>query len=1044
LHSTLIRLVAKAAAAAFTGIIVLLVGAGVILSRGPVSVAPLAPYLEEVLEDPSWGFRVRFADAVLTWEGWRRKLDIRVVGAQFLDRGGAELISVPQMAVVLDGKALLRGHLRATALELIGPRLRLLRRADGRIVIAGENGGRGISFDPSESTALRQADGGSPFGDLDKFSVLGADLAFQDEASGLALTVPAADLHLVSEAGGVNLRLATRLRTGGTEAAFGIGAFYRDEATPMVVAVNFAEVNVAALAQAVPLPALAELRRIRLVADGHLDFTLTADGTVGDLTFEISTGAGEVELPEIYDQPMPVASVSAKGRAVAALRHVLLERLTLDLGEGLRAEASGEIDLRGVDLAVRGKGRFLELPTVRLRDYWPEKLGVKARGWVMRNIRGGVVREGRFTVDLRPGDLDRAPARADLASLDWTFEGVGASYLGELPPIQQASGSGHVDARRFSLQVDRALAGGLEVSEGSLDVPDLSLSPPVLDIEFVASGRLPDALALLDAQPLGFAAELGLRPTAVAGDSATRARLRIPLHENLGFAEVGFSAAANISGLAIADILGQYRLAAGAVALDVDPAALRLQGLVTINEVPLRLDWRRNFQTAATAPRGQLVLHGTIDDDQRRALGLTAPVPVVGAVTVGLSVDAYADGSRRGSAKLDLTSAQLDLAGYPWRKQPFQPAELGLTFHTGADGATLVDHFQFTGGDLQARGSAQLDATPRLLALRLDEFNHGATRLAADLRPLADGGYQVSLAGQSLDLRQFLSRWLTAEPDRNEPALDLTLAIDRVLLTDEVTIAGLRGAGRRRHGVWSAADMQGSVAEGLPVRYHVAPAKGGRRVSILTGDAGAMARALDIYANARGGTMVLNLRIPEAGKGEQAIVGHLRADDFRVVGAPVLARLLTLGSLTGFGDLLRGQGISFTRLNVPFTMHRDKVVLKNARAAGPALALITNGEYGRADRSLRFRGTIVPSYTLNSVLGNIPILGNLLVGRRGEGVFAFTYAVEGSIDQPKVSVNLLSALAPGFLRRIVEGLEQPAVDQVPTELGKQAEEERQR
>ena len=56
-------------------------------------------------------------------------------------------------------------------------------------------------------------------------------------------------------------------------------------------------------------------------------------------------------------------------------------------------------------------------------------------------------------------------------------------------------------------------------------------------------------------------------------------------------------------------------------------------------------------------------------------------------------------------------------------------------------------------------------------------------------------------------------------------------------------------------------------------------------------------------------------------------------------------------------------------------------------------------------------------------LGAIPILGELLIGRKGEGVFAFTYRVGGTLGKPKVSVNLLSALAPGFLRRIVEGLE---------------------
>jgi hypothetical protein len=102
--------------------------------------------------------------------------------------------------------------------------------------------------------------------------------------------------------------------------------------------------------------------------------------------------------------------------------------------------------------------------------------------------------------------------------------------------------------------------------------------------------------------------------------------------------------------------------------------------------------------------------------------------------------------------------------------------------------------------------------------------------------------------------------------------------------------------------------------------------------------------------------------------------------------------------------------------------------IERARAVGPALALIATGDYGIEKQGLKFKGAIVPSYTINSVLGVIPILGDLLIGRKGEGVFAFTYKVGGDLIKPKVSVNLLSALAPGFLRRIVEGLDEPTID----------------
>ena len=43
-------------------------------------------------------------------------------------------------------------------------------------------------------------------------------------------------------------------------------------------------------------------------------------------------------------------------------------------------------------------------------------------------------------------------------------------------------------------------------------------------------------------------------------------------------------------------------------------------------------------------------------------------------------------------------------------------------------------------------------------------------------------------------------------------------------------------------------------------------------------------------------------------------------------------------------------------------------------------------------------------------------MGPILTGGEGDGLLAVTYAMSGSIEDPKVKVNPLSALAPGFLR----------------------------
>jgi hypothetical protein len=63
----------------------------------------------------------------------------------------------------------------------------------------------------------------------------------------------------------------------------------------------------------------------------------------------------------------------------------------------------------------------------------------------------------------------------------------------------------------------------------------------------------------------------------------------------------------------------------------------------------------------------------------------------------------------------------------------------------------------------------------------------------------------------------------------------------------------------------------------------------------------------------------------------------------------------------------------------------------------------------------------VPAFGLNSVLGDIPLLGDVLVSKKGEGVFGVTYSATGDAEHPVISVNPLSMLTPGILRRIFEG-----------------------
>jgi hypothetical protein len=64
---------------------------------------------------------------------------------------------------------------------------------------------------------------------------------------------------------------------------------------------------------------------------------------------------------------------------------------------------------------------------------------------------------------------------------------------------------------------------------------------------------------------------------------------------------------------------------------------------------------------------------------------------------------------------------------------------------------------------------------------------------------------------------------------------------------------------------------------------------------------------------------------------------------------------------------------------------------------------------------------ISPAYALTGILDNIPLIGDILSGGKGEGIFAMTFTVRGTLDEPEISVNPLSLLAPGILRKVFSG-----------------------
>ena len=143
-------------------------------------------------------------------------------------------------------------------------------------------------------------------------------------------------------------------------------------------------------------------------------------------------------------------------------------------------------------------------------------------------------------------------------------------------------------------------------------------------------------------------------------------------------------------------------------------------------------------------------------------------------------------------------------------------------------------------------------------------------------------------------------------------------------------------------------------------------------------------------------------------------------DNFKIKEIPVLAKLLSLASLQGIADLLTGEGIRFTDFEMNFTNKDKLMTIKELYAIGPAISILIEG-YIEENNLISLKGTLVPATTINRSIASIPLIGDLLIGKKvGEGVFGVSFKVKGPPKKLETTVNPIKTLTPRFITRTLE------------------------
>ena len=806
----------------------------------------------------------------------------------------------------------------------------------------------------------------------------------------------------------------------------------------------------------VPQPAEQELpvRRIqargRLLGDRHWV-------EVDDLHVELAD-EGVLVLPAPLAHSMPLASLSLRGRYQSDRDRLEVAALEADL-QGPTLAATVLAENLSTKPAVNVSAILRDMPMDALGVYWPNDLAASGRRWVTTRLRDGVFEEARASAIL--GDDGAGGLAVEALTGTIRVAGLTVDYLPPMPPARDADGTATFDADRMSIRVDRATAAGMTVRGGTVVLDGLGSPDEYATIDLTMDGAVPDALRLIDHEPLGYASALDIDPDGTDGQSSVQLKLRLALKNDIPLDDVEVSAEADLSDVRLSGVAFGHDVTSGGLGLRVDKVGMDVSGEAVVGAVPGALVWRENF--AADAPfrsRFDVVVSG-VEAARIRDLGIDlSPLPddaVTGSLDAQLRVTLTNDRGRRVQTVADLTAADLKIDPLDWAKPPGVPATVHAEVRMIGDRLTGVPQFSLDSPGLTVAGAAAYDAEGKLGALRVDRFQQGRTDVVADATIRPDGVWDIGVRGAALDLEPVLKNLDVAtvetipmatasgaeESEQPVASPEETILLrfraatelDTVWIGPKQRIDQVSGTFAYDGEAWDSVDVRGQLAGGGALTASIEAGSNNTRVlRVRAGDAGQVLRTFGVYGNMAGGKLAIDGVYHDSEPG-RPLSGRATIADYRVINAPMLVEVVSVLALTGILDTLRGDGLGFNTLDAPFTLRDGVLSLDGAAASGMSLGFTASGTIRTEEDIVDLHGTVVPAYVINSALGRIPLVGELFTGgEEGGGVFAATYSMTGSLDDPSLTVNPLSALAPGFLRNVFGIFDElPTTSEVPTE-----------
>ncbi len=750
----------------------------------------------------------------------------------------------------------------------------------------------------------------------------------------------------------------------------------------------------------------------------------TGDFKVDILTDNIADGM-------FYTKPLGLHTIQAVGNFNTRNTTLQIKNFELGFPENLAITGNATLDFKnGFDTFgynLNADIHHLNLP--KLLALWPNTAAVGAKDWILENMT--VVVFDTSHVHISGLNTDAYPK----VSLNAPISDATFSYLKPMQPATHARGRLLINDKTFTAQVDSAKIGVLNIKQASLKIPDIVAHIPWGYATARMNGALKPLLRVIDGKPLHLMSKGHFGYKHTIGNFDGTLTMDLPLLKNVKLKEINMVSDVHINNGSLE--VGKKQLPLEKIDADLQITAdtAKGSGSVTIYGINNHFDWRENFNMRADVTT-DLTLKTVVNETQIQKLITqfsSSKFSVLdyanGTALLHTHLQLQNDNVRLLTLKGDANNMRLGDVNSVWTVP--KGSKKTFTLHAKQNkNEFLIQDFKFNNHKNMLYLSDIVIDNNGIRSAKIDDMTFkNCVKNVSGYYHVADKRHFLTLNAKTLSVSKIMdtqdkdtqtdteTRYFNTDKTMTEyPNIVAYIAIKSLGVSDTVTIDDVNIMVERDSN--NQHILYGDIETPMIDTTHITLqelAWNKRSMTVTTDNAGSFITETGIFKTFKDG--YLNAKIIQTPNG---VTGNVSIDKGTILKSPWIAKLLSLASLTGILDRLNNRGLSIDTTTLDFTKKNDMIHFKNGLIAGSAIGISFQGDYSLNNDMMDFYGALMPFYGINSLLSDIPIVGNITSSRQSEGVIGMSYHIKGNSENPDVSVNPLSVFGVGILRRLFE------------------------